>query len=223
MQEIAALFDMDHTITWENSGLSSVRFARKHGLIPLGHLIKTLFKITLYRFSLLNIEAWYEKSMEILSGVTLDEMERFSELWFETMIRKTIYKEAVSLINDHLSRGHRLVIITNSPSFFVHPMAQALNIRDILCTKVEMQDGRLTGKLVKPLCYGEGKVYYARTWARENCIELEQSYFYTDSFFDIDLMQVVGHPVATNPDMKLRKAALENNWPILMFRRTAAF
>jgi len=223
MQDIAAFFDMDHTITWENSGLSSVRFARRHGLIPLSHVLKSIFKIALYRFSLLDIEQWYEKNMGMLSGVTLDEIGHFSDLWFHAMIRKTIYEEAALLIRDHVARGHRLVIISNSPPFFVLPMARTLDITDVLCTQVEVMDGKLTGKIIKPLCYGKGKLTYARSWAQEHGIDLLKSYFYTDSFFDIDLMQAVGHPVATNPDMKLRKAAQKNSWPIMSFSRRAAF
>lgn len=214
---------MDHTITWENSGLSSVKFARKHGLVEPGHLMKSIIKIALYRLSLINIESWYEKNMESLSGLPIENMEHFSSLWFEAMIKKAIYKEAVQHIHEHTDKGHRVVIISNAPSFFVQPVADALGISDVICTRVEVTDGILSGKLIKPLCYGEGKLHYAQTWARQNNIDLGESYFYTDSYFDLPLMMVVGNPLATNPDMKLKKAALKNNWPILVFERKSAF
>jgi HAD superfamily hydrolase (TIGR01490 family) len=219
----AAFFDMDHTITWENSGLSFIKYTRKQGLVSTRHLLKSVFKIILYRLSLLNIDKWYEKNMEFLAGARLDELEGFCTGWFNETLGKAIYREAVSLIEDHRREGLRVAIISNSPSFFVTPMARTLGIEDVITTKVEIRDGRLTGKLIPPLCYGEGKKYYALEWAKEHGIDLGASFFYTDSFFDIALMKVVGHPVATNPDMKLRKAAMEHRWPVRDFKREPAF
>jgi HAD superfamily hydrolase (TIGR01490 family) len=219
----AAFFDMDHTITWENSGLSFIRYSREKGLVSTGHLVKSFFKIILYRLSLLNIERWYEKNMESLAGANLPDLENFCSVWFRETLGKAIYREAIDLMEGHRRGGLRVAIISNAPSFFVKPMALALGIEDIISTQVEISEGVLTGKLIKPLCYGEGKKLYALKWAGENGIDLEKSYFYTDSYFDMALMKVVGHPVATNPDMKLRKAAVEYNWPVLAFRRERAF
>lgn len=223
MNRTAALFDMDHTITWENSGLSSVRFAREHGLVTLAHLLRGTVKIALYRLSLINVESWYEKNMENLSGILLKDMELFSSLWFDAMIKKAIYAEAVHCIRDHADKGHQVVIISNAPSFFVQPVADVLKISEVICTRVEVKDGRLTGRLIKPLCYGEGKLHYAQAWAGQNNIDLAKSYFYTDSYFDLPLMKVVGNPIATNPDRKLRRVATANNWPVLYFEKHSAF
>lgn len=223
MGQVAALFDMDHTITWKNSGLSSVSYARKQRMVPLGFLILGILKISLYRLSLLNIEDWYERNMSLLAGLSLTDMDRFSCSWFNAEIRNSIYREARELIIEHGRENHRLIVISNSPSFFVKPLADALGIGEIITSKVETNGGILTGKLVKPLCYGKGKKEYALSWARDNDIDLGRSYFYTDSFYDIDLLYEVGFPVATNPDRRLRKVALRNNWKILEFRRESAF
>jgi HAD superfamily hydrolase (TIGR01490 family) len=223
MSDTAALFDMDHTITWTNSGLTSVQYARKHGMVPIPFLLKGLLKIMLYRFSLMNIESWYEKNMELLAGLTLEDMDRFSDQWFAEMVRNSIYREAVELIRVHKEKGHKLAIISNSPEFFVKPLAKTLSIGDIICTRVEIRESMLTGKLIKPLCYGKGKKEYAIRWADENDIDLTRSFFYTDSYYDIELMNYIGKPVAVNPDRKMKKAALQNNWPVLLFRKEAAF
>jgi len=219
----AAFFDMDHTITWKNTGLSSVQFARSHGMVPLGSLLAGIVKIALYRLSLLNIEQWYERNMSLLAGFPLEDIDRFSAAWFEAMIRKVIYREAVELVGSHREQGHLLVIISNSPPFFVRQLAEALRIPEIITTQVEVVDGTLTGRLMKPLCYGKGKRLYALKWSEENDVDLSRSYFYTDSFYDIDFLHDVGFPVATNPDRRLRKAALTHGWTIRDFRRESAF
>ncbi|HPI91808.1 MAG TPA: HAD family hydrolase [Deltaproteobacteria bacterium] len=223
MGKAAAFFDMDHTITWKNAGLSSVQFARRQGMVPLGFLLTGIVKIALYRLSLLNIEQWYERNMSLLAGLPLEDMDRFSAAWFEAMIRKSIYREAVDLVRSHQERGHHLVVISNSPPFFVKQLALTLGVADIITTQVEAVNGVLTGKLVKPLCYGKGKREYALRWSAQNNIDLSQSYFYTDSFYDIDFLHDVGFPVAANPDRRLRRAALANRWTIMDFRRESAF
>lgn len=223
MGQPAAFFDMDHTLTWKNAGLSSVQYARKQGMVPLGFLLLGIVKIALYRLSLLNIEQWYERNMSLLKGLSIEQMDRFSAGWFESMVRKSIYKDGVRLIRDHRNQGHRLVIISNSPPFFVKQLADAVQVSDIITTLVEIHDGVLTGRLIKPLCYGKGKREFALRWANENSIDLKKSYFYTDSFYDIDLLHEVGFPVAANPDRRLRRAAQANRWTIMDFVRESAF
>lgn len=223
MGNIAAFFDMDKTIIWENTGLSSARFARKQDLISPAQLIKTAFKMILYRLTLLDIESWYEKSIKSMAGLAIEDMESFSNQWFEVMVKKTIYKEAVALIRDHMDRGHRVVIVSNAISFIVHPLAETLGVHDIICTQLETKEGVLIGKIIKPLCYGKGKRDYAIRWAEDNNIDLSRSYFYTDSHFDMELMRVVGYPVAVNPDVRLTFSARRCDWPILRFKRVPAF
>lgn len=223
MGKAAAFFDMDHTITWKNAGLSSLQFARSQGMVPISFLLAGVVKIALYRLSVLNIEDWYERNMSLLAGLTLQEIDRFSEAWFEAMIRKAIYREAFDLIASHRERGHHLVLVSNSPPFFVKQLATAVGIPDMITTQVEISNGTLTGRLVKPLCYGRGKREYALRWSAENDIDLSRSYFYTDSFYDVDFLHDVGFPVATNPDRRLRKTARANGWAIRDFRRESAF
>ncbi|HQI82084.1 MAG TPA: HAD family hydrolase [Deltaproteobacteria bacterium] len=223
MKQIAALFDMDHTLTWKNSGLTAVQFARKQGMVPFDFLLLGIFKIALYRLSLLNIDDWYERNMRLLAGLTMEEIEGFSRAWFEDLVRKAIYRQAVAVIEEHRSLGHRLVVISNSPPFFVKPLADAVGIPETITSRVEVHDGRLTGRLIKPLCYGRGKRDYAVRWAAEQGVDLSRSYFYTDSFYDMDLLHEVGYPVATNPDRRLMREAKRNDWRVVSFRRESAF
>ncbi len=223
MSETAALFDMDHTLIWVNSGHSSTLLARRMGLVSMGQLVTGIYKILLYRLSLLNINEWYEANISTLKGLSIEDMNFFADLWFKTMVKNHLYKEGMELINEHRRKGHRLAIVSNAPEFFVHALASALDIPEFISTRVEIKEGVLTGKLIPPLCYGEGKLKYTLAWAGENNIDLGSSYFYTDSNFDLAVMRSVGHPVAVNPDFKLKRQAKLNGWPILNFRKISAF
>jgi len=223
MSRIVAFFDMDHTIIWENSGHSSVKLARQLGLVSARHLVKGFFKIILYRLTILDIETWYEQNIALLTGLTPEDMGRFAAQWFDELARPTVYKQAHDLVRAHQDQGHQVVIISNAPEFMIAPVARALQVQDFIGTRLEIKDGTFTGKLVKPLCYGKGKRDYAVSWAAQQSIDLKTAYFYTDSRFDLALLRVVGHPVATNPDVRLRRLARRNGWPIMDFARVPAF
>lgn len=45
--------------------------------------------------------------------------------------------------------------------------------------------------------------------------DFPKSYFYSDSINDVPLLERVTHPVATNPDPRLRAIAQERDWPII--------
>ncbi|HOJ13119.1 MAG TPA: HAD family hydrolase [Deltaproteobacteria bacterium] len=220
---VAALFDMDHTLTWKNAGLTSIQFAYRQGLAPRGLVVLGALRILLYRLSLVNIEQWYERNVSLLRGAALEDMERFAAGWFSAMIKPALYRDAVRLVEEHRRSGHRLVLVSNSPPFLVRVVADGLSIGEIITTILETEDGRLTGRIVKPLCYGTGKRLYVLKWASENGVDLSKSSFYTDSFYDIHLLFDVGRPVAVNPDRRLRAAARRFGWEIMDFERVGAF
>jgi phosphoserine phosphatase len=66
--------------------------------------------------------------------------------------------------------------------------------------------------------FREGKIVRTEQWLASRGLKLddfEASYFYSDSVNDVPLMERVTHPVATNPDEKLRVIAAERNWLVV--------
>ena len=145
--------------------------------------------------------------------------QEFTELGvqvFEDYLEETIYPESRELIEKHLEKGHKVVIVSAAKTYQIEPIAKALGIKDIYATEMELRNGKFTGRVAE-MCWGEGKARAARKYAKKNAIDLSKSYFYTDSIEDYPLLKIVGKPVATNPDQKLSQVAFENNWPILRF------
>src|SRR3546814_5236854 len=81
----------------------------------------------------------------------------------------------------------------------------------------EIEDGVFTGEIVRPLCFGEGKVLAAEDLAAEHGLDLDQSFFYSDSDDDIELLERVGKPRPLNPNLKLKAIADERGWPVQRF------
>jgi HAD superfamily hydrolase (TIGR01490 family) len=99
----------------------------------------------------------------------------------------------------------------------VRPIAARMGIEHILYTRLEVEDGLFTGRVIEPICFEEGKIYWLQQFIEEQGIDLAKSYFYTDSITDLPLLDLVGHPVATNPDPLLYRTAVKRRWPVRFF------
>jgi len=70
-----------------------------------------------------------------------------------------------------------------------------------------------------PVCFGRGKVRVAEAFARAHDVDLSASWFYTDSYSDLPMLERVGHPVAVNPDLRLRRRARARGGPVRQWTR----
>ncbi len=152
-----------------------------------------------------------------LTGVDESTLSELGIRAFENSLARNLYPEAVALVEAHRAAGDHLVIVTAASHYQVDPVARILGIEEICCTRLEVQDGRFTGNVVAPLCYGEGKALAARRAARRFGCSLKDSFFYSDSSADLPLLRKVGRPVAVNPSDKLAVHARNRHWPQLHF------
>ncbi|WP_179344183.1 HAD-IB family hydrolase [Winogradskyella ursingii] len=213
---ITAFFDLDRTLIND--------FSAKKFMTTRLFSGKTTAKEYLTQFATAVIFATGNRDFEVLTkiaalgvkGIAESAFTELGEQVFTDYLQETIYPESRELIEKHLSKGHKIVIISAATTYQIQPIAKALGINDIYATEMELRNGKFTGR-VSEMCWGEGKARAARKFAKKNNTDLSKSYFYTDSIEDFPLLKIVGNPVATNPDQRLSQMAFENNWPILRF------
>lgn len=152
-----------------------------------------------------------------LRGVSEAKLVELGETAYHHTIARSLYSESISLVEAHRRAGHHLVIISAASRYQIEPVAQTLGIDDICCTRLEVLDGRFTGKVVTPLCYGEGKALAARRLAKRLGTTLSRCWFYTDSSADLPLLGKVGTPVAVNASSRLSGYAARKGWKQLNF------
>ena len=108
-----------------------------------------------------------------------------------------------------------LAIVTGASRYASAPLARRLEIPLLVSTVLEVDaEGRFTGRAERPLCLGEGKLQRARALAEAQGFRLEDATFYSDSISDLPLLELVGEPVAVNPDPRLRRVAERRRWRI---------
>jgi putative phosphoserine phosphatase/1-acylglycerol-3-phosphate O-acyltransferase len=214
---IGAFFDMDKTLIAENSGSLYMRYRYQRGEVTGIELVRGLASYLQYKLGLLDIENWTTKMMLQFRGQRERELETESARWVREMVVATIYPEARELVKDHLTKGHVVAVVSGATRFVVWPIAQQLGIEHMLYTRLEVENGCFTGRVIDPICFEEGKIYWLQRFIAEQGVDLAKSYFYTDSVTDLPLLDLVGHPIVTNPDPFLYRAAVKRCWPVRFF------
>ena len=217
MNKIAVFFDVDHTILAKASGTLYVKYLHRIGLASRWDITKSLYWLILYKVNLIDIVRVTNQAMKTVKGWPETRLSEICDQWFEVMVKQWIYPEAVELIRKHERDGQVVSILTAATVYLGRPLSRYLGLENALCTRLELKDGTLTGRIVEPMCYGTGKIYWAKRFCEEKGLDLSQSYFYTDSITDLVLLELVGHPVVVNPDPLLKREALKRGWPIINF------
>jgi HAD superfamily hydrolase (TIGR01490 family) len=216
-RRIGAFFDVDKTILSENSGALYFKLLYERGEMDTPTALRHMGAYLRYKFNLLDIENWTKSTMATFAGRNKEDLDREAEDWFRESVLPTVYPEAIEAVRDHMQRGHVVALVTGSTKFVVRPLARFLGVEHLLYTHLEVADGLFTGRVIEPICFGEGKIYWLQQLIERESIDLAKSYFYTDSITDLPVLDLVGHPQVVNPDPLLYREAVRRRWPVRLF------
>ena len=211
---VAAFFDIDCTVLEINSGTKWIEHLRRTGKMGLVELMRALGWTVQYKFGWLDFGSMARRVLRGYVGQEVAPLEAEVEEWFRDEIAWAITSQARERIADHQAQGHVVALLTSATRFLSRPVARAVAVEHILCTEVEEEGGRFTGEVIEPLCYGPGKVAKAERFAADHGIDLDASFFYTDSVSDLPMLERVGEPRVVNPDPRLRRRAAEVGWSV---------
>lgn len=215
--EIGAFFDFDGTII---SGYSAIAFFQeqlKRGHMSPRDVVELMSVMASFGIGILGFPALMLAASQFLRGVREDSYAAFGEDVFKSHIARQIYPETRAMVEAHLRKGHTVAIISSATPYQVEPAARDLDIENVLCTHLQVEDGEFTGAVIRPICFGPGKVLAAESLSRQYGADLSKSFFYSDSTDDIELLERVGNPRPLNPSSKLMAIAEDRGWPVRRF------
>lgn len=215
-----ALFDLDHTLIPIDSDHEWGEFLARSGAIDGDALRQANNEwYAHYQAGTLDPVKYLEFAFGTLAQFPRAQLDAWHAQYMEEVIRPAIAPAAVALVDRHLEAGDLVAIITATNSFVTGPVAKLFKVHHLIAAQPEVAaDGRMTGRLLGTPTYGPGKVTHTQAWLQgqgKTIADFPQSYFYSDSQNDIPLLSAVTHPVATNPNDKLRAHAMSHGWPIL--------
>jgi HAD superfamily hydrolase (TIGR01490 family) len=220
-QRAAAFFDLDRTLMAGSSGIFFARAAFETGMITRGQLLWDLYQNLRFRLRG-STDAWADavrvRVGEMLAGVPVRDLQRMSPRVLAGVLPR-LYPQMLERAYRHQDAGQPVYIVTAASQEMADLLAYVLAFDGGVGSRLEVADGRYTGRAAGPFNYREGKVDSLRELAARECIDLAASYAYSDSESDLPMLRAVGNPVVVNPDPELQRTAIREGWEILRLDR----
>jgi HAD superfamily hydrolase (TIGR01490 family) len=214
-----ALFDLDHTLLPIDSDYSWGVFTQRIGWTdPQEFKRRNDEFYAHYKAGTLDIHEYVRFAVDAVRRKGSEAAARAHEQFMREVVGPEIRPEALALIEQHRSRGDEVIIVTATNEFVTRPIAGALGVEELIAVKLARGgDGWITGDIEGVPSSREGKVHRVEEWLAERGLSWDAAdiTFYSDSINDLPLLERVQHPVATNPDERLRAVAAERGWRIL--------
>jgi HAD superfamily hydrolase (TIGR01490 family) len=214
-----ALFDLDHTLLPLDSDYEWGEFTIRIGWNdPVEFARRNAEFYAHYQAGTLNVHDYARFAIDAVRLRGPEASAAAHARFMHEVITPAITPQALDLIGQHQRAGDEVVIVTATNEFVTTPIAKALGVAQLLSVQLARDaSGWYTGEIAGIPTMREGKVQRMEQWLAERQLGWDDvdSTFYSDSMNDVPLLEKVNHPVATNPDARLRALAQERGWRIL--------
>lgn len=208
---------MDQTVVAANTAGIYIEDMRRRGELRKRELLELWGVLIGYKLALIDMASVMERVFRGLAGTSEAALAERCQALYDAKIAHLVSPAARAAIDDHRQRGDLVVLLTAQTPYLARPLAATVGIEHVLCTELETKGGLFTGAVKGEVCYGSGKTRIAQAWSERHGVSLQDSYFYTDSYTDLPMLRVVGHPRAANPDLRLGWHARTRGWQVLQF------
>ena len=209
-----AFFDLDKTLIRPNSGKLWFHRERVEGRLKLRHAVEAAVWVGLYGLGFTGAERAIARAVRILAKESEAELSERTRRFHDDELFGAYLPGGLAAVKRHREQGDEVVLLTSSSIYLARCAAEVLGIEHVLANVFVVEDGRFTGEVERPMCYGEGKVHRARAFCEERGLRLEEGWFYTDSFSDLPMLRAVAHPVVVQPDPRLLRTARKAGWTV---------
>jgi HAD superfamily hydrolase (TIGR01490 family) len=217
-----AFFDLDKTLLPGAALFPLAREMYRQGVFTNSDILRIASDQLAYRLSgkedKERIRRARETTLAAVKNRPITEVEQMGRLVVHRELLPRFYPQAVELMNRHKRAGREVYISSSSPEDFLKILAEEFGVDGVIGTRAEVADGVYTGHLEGELCNREEKARRVKELADERGIDLLRSYAYSDSMNDLPLLELVGNPVAMNPDLRLSRIARQRGWQVIDLR-----
>jgi fatty acyl-CoA reductase len=216
-----AAFDLENTLIASNvvasySWLASKRLPREdRARFVVRTLLEAPTLLSLDRRDRSDFLRYFYRRYE---HAPIDQIEADSAEMFSDLILTKAFPAAIRRVREHQALGHRTVLITGALDFVVKPLEPLFD--HIIAAHLGTKDGAYDGKLSSVPPTGETRAQALIDYARDNDFSLRESVAYADSSSDLPMLEVVGFPVAVNPETRLATIARKRGWLIEDFTKS---
>jgi HAD superfamily hydrolase (TIGR01490 family) len=214
-----ALFDLDHTLLPIDSDFAWGEFTQTIGWTdPVAFKVRNDAFFRHYQEGTLDVHAYVRFATAAIKARGETEALAARARFMATVIGPVLHEKALQLVRSHQAAGDLVAIVTATNDFVTRPIADAFGVTELIAVQLERgEDGWISGAITGVPSFRAGKITRVEQWLAGRGLDIAdvESTFYSDSTNDLPLLERVNHPVATNPDVKLRTIAKARGWRIL--------
>ena len=219
---VAAFFDVDNTMMQGASIFHLARGLHRREFFTTREILSAAWKQAYFRVVGVedpeHVAETRASALSFIAGHTVTELEELSEEIFDEAMAHRIWPGTRALAQMHLDEGERVWLVTAAPIEIARIIARRLGLTGALGTVAEHENGVYTGRLVGDMLHGPAKAEAIKALALREGLDLARCSAYSDSFNDLSMLSLVGHPCAVNPDARLRAHAKQQGWRIRDYR-----
>lgn len=160
-----------------------------------------------------------ELLFSLYEGMSEDRLLSLADEAFDTVLKKSLFPGARDLVTSCRDKGHDVVLVSGALDILMTRLSDHIGATHVIANRLEIHGGYATGKLLRPVVAGPEKARLVRDHARTYGHDLDTCFAYSDSYSDVPMLSVVGHPAAVNPDGALLRLARAYHWPVLRLDR----
>jgi len=218
----AAFFDIDGTLTSDNVWKGLIQFFQQRGERRGTYLLFSLVHYPIYFVRPLIGEAQFRRQWAahlpwFFRGYTELQMNELARWVAHDYVAHHVRRDIFARLQTHLAQGEVVALVSAAPQPIVSAIAQLWGVPHGLGSPAEFKNGRYTGGMAGEPCLDAYKARYAKQYLaqRNLMVDFAASHAYADSYADLGLFDMVGHPVAVYPDEKLAAHAKARGWEIV--------
>jgi HAD superfamily hydrolase (TIGR01490 family) len=218
----AAFFDLDKTVIARSSMMAFARPFRRAGLLDRRALAKgaaTQFLYVRRGAGPKRLARIQRAALTVTAGWNQAEISRIVADHLADAIDPITYTDALRLIAAHRAAGRRVYLVSAAPEEIVEPIGRRLGVDETIASRACIDERGCFAGTLERYAYGAAKATLMAEAAQRHGIDLAGSWAYSDSVTDAPMLEVVGHPVAVNPDRALRDLARSNGWEVVRFEQ----
>ena len=219
-----AIFDLDGTLVNSHLWLGIVKhhLKTKENLFSVfWYLFSHMALAPFWKMKLIPTEKYYKSWGQDLAltmkGIKTDKAKVIFEWLSDQYLLPSSKKNVLERLKKHQEEGFLTILTSGSFQDLIKIIANRLNIDFAIGTELEQKSDKFSGKIVPPFCFGQGKAEKVKNFLSEKKLKInfKESFSYSDSFFDLPILEMAGNPVVVEPDKKLLEIAKNKGWQII--------
>jgi HAD superfamily hydrolase (TIGR01490 family) len=211
-----AFFDLDGTLVVGQTQQLLVSFLRRRGLVGWRYLLGVGIWFGAYKLGLVKVtDTARAKGAELIAGQSVDDIDRLMDEFVKESLEPRLHPGAMAALNEHKLAGDTVVVLSAAIAPLVRSVGRMIGVEACEGTRLEVAGGLYTGHIEGLPLYGPEKARFARRYAEDLGVDPARCAAYADHETDIDLLRLVGRPVAVNPRPGLLSMATAEGWPVL--------